>query len=459
VSLSVNMWETDAEHAASDTGCRSSTRLWNLPSCFKGGLLIPDKTAVSLSLSLAISSFQLVCSQVFVNVNDHLTITPGQGELESFFFQPCAFLCKAPHPQSHVLKNRMPPIRNNEVIDLSSSSPIALSPSISRIRTRSRSSARSKTPSFPTATGSNTRADNTNAQKPDKVRAKASDKGKQPLRQLCPVIELSDSEDETRDGPNEIINQASSSRELAVEVGSDGGSTLQQQAHASAGDVPLSPRPDSEVKAGDLPLFLPSSPIAEKEHENEGVPEAGGSRNIGENLGFGNKPFLQAGHEAENEAGPIAGPSQSAPPVVAPAPFPVPPPFVTPNSDPAPTPALPIDPSTQTEIRILEIIPDIDPSFLRPLIATHLPTFSEDPVRLTEYVLGVIFERGNDVPRIKGKGKRKSEIGMGADGVKENEGDEEGRQGKKAKVDWASKDRPWRGGQHYFDLALVSLHP
>ncbi len=386
-------------------------------------------------------------------------------ELESFFFQP-------PYPQSHVLKNRMPPIRNNEVIDLSSSSPIASPPYVSRIQTRSQSRVRSKTPSFPTATGSNTRADYTNAKKTDKVRAKAKDKGKQPLRQLCPVIELSDSEDEmgkeVGDGPNGIINQASSSRELLVEVGSDGGSILQQQAHANAGDVLSSPKPDSEVKVGNHPLFLPSSPIVEKEHENEGVPEAGGSKNIGENLtndgdiGFGNKPFLrilQAGHEAGNEAGPIAGPSQPAPPAVASSPFPVPPPPVTPNPEPAPTLAVPIDPSTQTEIRILEIIPDIDPSFLRPLIATHLSTFSDDPVRLTEYVLGVIFEKGDDVPRIKGKGKRKSEIGMGADGAKENEVDEEGRQGKKAKVDWASKDRPWRGGQHYFDLALVSLHP
>ena len=359
----------------------------------------------------------------------------------------------------------MLPIRNNEVIDLSSSSPIA-SPSIPRIRTRSRSRVGSKSTSFPITTGSITRADNTNA---DNVREKAKDKGKQPLRQLCPVIELSDSEDETPKGvgggPNGIINQASSSRELPVEVGSDEGSTLQQQTHVSAGDVPSSPKADSEVKAANLPLFLPSPPIAEKEHENEGVPEAGGSRNIGDNLGFGNKPFftpfLPAGLEPENEAGPIAGPSQSAPPVVAPAPLPVHPP-VLPNPEPpptsAPSPAVPIDPSTQTEIRILEIIPDIDPSFLRPLIATHLPTFSDDPVRLTEYVLGVIFERGNDVPRIKGKGKRMNEIGMGAEGAKDNEADEEGRQGKKAKMDWASKDRPWRGGQHYFDLALVSLH-
>jgi len=286
------------------------------------------------------------------------------------------------------------------------------------------------------------------------------------------VIELSDSEDETRKGgggPNGSINQASSSRELPVEVSANGGSTLQQQTHASAGDVPSSPKPDSEVKAGNLFLFLPSPPIAERELENEVVPEAGGSRNIGDNLEFVPKPFftpfLQAGREPENEAGPIAGPSQSTPPVVAPAPLPVPPP-VLPNPEPAPTlaptlaptPAVPIDPSTQTEIRILEIIPNIDPSFLRPLIATHLPTFSDDPVSLTEYVLGVIFERGNDVPRVKGKGKRKSEIGMGAEGAKENEADEEGRQAKKAKMDWASKDRPWRGGQYYFDLALVSLH-
>lgn len=256
------------------------------------------------------------------------------------------------------------------------------------------------------------------------------------------MIELSDSEDGTRKGDD--VNQTYSLPESPVEENS-GKDTRSSIQISKAGTALSSSKLDSEV--GEL--------------ENEG----GGSNHIPRSAdNLNGTVFLNniVGGEAEN----WAGPSRSTPPAVAAvaaASAAIPLETVPPVLIRTPTPAVPIDLAEQTEIHILEIIPDIEPSYLRTLIATHLPTFSDDPVRLTEYVLGVIFERGNDVPRIrgKGKGKRKNDVvsGTDADAVNQNEeadGLGEGRHGKKAKVDWASQDRPRRGGQHYFDMALVS---
>jgi len=109
------------------------------------------------------------------------------------------------------------------------------------------------------------------------------------------------------------------------------------------------------------------------------------------------------------------------------------------------------DPASQTLIGILEVTPDVDPEFLHPLIERYLANFSNDPVRAAEYLLEVIFERGSVVPRIesnaKGKGKRQSEAVVDK---AEAENDR-----KKAKIDWASVGRPFRGGPKYVELALV----
>lgn len=109
------------------------------------------------------------------------------------------------------------------------------------------------------------------------------------------------------------------------------------------------------------------------------------------------------------------------------------------------------DPASQTLIRILEVTPDVDPEFLHPLIERYLVNLSNDPARTAEYLLGVIFERGSEVPRIKsnakGKGKRQSEA--------VDDKVEAGNDRKKAKIDWASVDRPFRGGPNYVELALV----
>jgi TRIAD3 protein (E3 ubiquitin-protein ligase RNF216) len=149
----------------------------------------------------------------------------------------------------------------------------------------------------------------------------------------------------------------------------------------------------------------------------------------------------------------------AAPAVALPDPaFPAPvDPLAPPDPEPVAGPIPSADPPTQALARILEVVPNIDPEFLYPLIATHLPTFGDDPTRTVEYILGVIFEMGDKVPKIKGnsKGKRKSEGNRGEG--KEQDANDDERKEKRVKVDWASADRPFRGTEKYLDLALV-LH-
>jgi hypothetical protein len=157
---------------------------------------------------------------------------------------------------------------------------------------------------------------------------------------------------------------------------------------------------------------------------------------------------------------PVAGPSNQPATVVAPAAAPSDPvaPLV-PELVPEPAPV--VDPATQALTRILEVAPNVDPEFLYPLIATHLPNFDDDPSRTAAFIVDTIFEMGDKVPKVKGnvKGKRKTEGGEGSAGNrgegKEQADDDDERKGKKVKVDWASVDRPFTGTGNYIDLALV----
>ena len=147
--------------------------------------------------------------------------------------------------------------------------------------------------------------------------------------------------------------------------------------------------------------------------------------------------------------GPSNRPVTAAPAIIE---TPVP---ADPEPLPEPTPAA--DPPTQALAHILEVMPNVDPEFLYPHIATQLPNFGGDPTRAAEYILGEIFEMGDKVPKIKSnvKSKRKTE-GVGGSGSR-SEGDEEERTVKKAKIDWASVDRPFTGTGKYTDLALVFI--
>ena len=130
----------------------------------------------------------------------------------------------------------MSPIRPHDVIDLCSSSP-GSSPSPMRVRTRSQSCARSVGPKEGSSHTQNPKlldsGENASASKRPNGRKW---KGKQPLRSLGPVIELSDSEEEKVDGvplaPSELHNgeqHQSSASDLPSGSGDHSGSSLSNE--------------------------------------------------------------------------------------------------------------------------------------------------------------------------------------------------------------------------------------
>ncbi|KAF8816831.1 hypothetical protein BYT27DRAFT_6378460 [Phlegmacium glaucopus] len=152
---------------------------------------------------------------------------------------------------------------------------------------------------------------------------------------------------------------------------------------------------------------------------------------------------------------------------------------------PPPTPPTPdIDPTSTAVARILEIIPNVEPTHLLTLVETHLPTFSvhhddgggEDAETAGEgegareatveqqvqgvvgHVLHLLFEDPNypkaQLQNGKGKGKRVTDD-------EDNKGKGKGKAkevvSKKPKIDYSTVDRPFPGGPNYFDLALYHL--
>lgn len=108
----------------------------------------------------------------------------------------------------------------------------------------------------------------------------------------------------------------------------------------------------------------------------------------------------------------------------------------------APTPP-PLDPFDVYVAQILEIVPDVLPAHVRSLVEENHPT-TQDAV--VQRVLHLLFENPT-YPKLDRKGKRKR--------VEEDEGGSD-RARSKAKLDYASKDRPITGGADYMELALVS---
>ncbi|KAG6837047.1 hypothetical protein H0H93_015618 [Arthromyces matolae] len=116
-------------------------------------------------------------------------------------------------------------------------------------------------------------------------------------------------------------------------------------------------------------------------------------------------------------------------------------------AEPEPEP----EPHSTVTARVLEIIPDVEPDYLLAMVAKHFIDHPENnTATVTELILHALFEN-DKYPKVNrlGKGKRKH-----------TEHDEDALQGsssKKPKVDYANKDRPFKGGKCYPELALDYL--
>jgi TRIAD3 protein (E3 ubiquitin-protein ligase RNF216) len=92
--------------------------------------------------------------------------------------------------------------------------------------------------------------------------------------------------------------------------------------------------------------------------------------------------------------------------------------------------------------RVLEIIPDVQPTHVLSLLEQNVEAHQDGVV---EVVLHAIFEDTN-YPKIDKKGKRKRE---------EAEEEESGSVKSKVKIDYGHKDRVNQGGPLYAEIALV----
>ena len=118
--------------------------------------------------------------------------------------------------------------------------------------------------------------------------------------------------------------------------------------------------------------------------------------------------------------------------------------LLEPNFAPA-SPSANIDPMDAYVARILEIIPDVQPTHVLSLLEQHVEEHQDNVV---EIVLHTLFEDPK-YPKIDKMGKRKREEGDG-------EGEERGKS--KVKVDYGDKDRLKQAGPLYADIALVFIH-
>jgi E3 ubiquitin-protein ligase RNF216 len=109
------------------------------------------------------------------------------------------------------------------------------------------------------------------------------------------------------------------------------------------------------------------------------------------------------------------------------------------------SPSANIDPMDTYVARILEIIPDVQPTYILSLLEQHAETRQDNVV---EVVLHALFEDPK-YPKIDKKGKRKREEG-------DDEGEERGKS--KVKVDYGNKDRVKQAGPLYSDIALVFIY-
>ncbi|KAG5351495.1 hypothetical protein C0989_006230 [Termitomyces sp. Mn162] len=145
-------------------------------------------------------------------------------------------------------------------------------------------------------------------------------------------------------------------------------------------------------------------------------------------------------------------PPTAQPRTLTPAPFPFvldapPEPVVDLVNEPEPDP----DPHSTVTARVLEIVPDVEPDYLLATVTKHMLDHpDQDTATVIEFILHALFE-DDKYPKVDrlAKGKRKQPEHQ----------QEEARDipTKKSKIDYADKNRPFKGGQHYTDLALEHL--
>ncbi|KAH7929949.1 hypothetical protein BV22DRAFT_1028918 [Leucogyrophana mollusca] len=200
-------------------------------------------------------------------------------------------------------------------------------------------------------------------------------------------------------------------------------------------DLPF-PNPEPGPSNADAPLFGP--PRAELLGDDP--PEAGPSRNSppGQTRNAALPLFYPSDDEREVAQRTV---------VIAPAVPPPPPPAFAaePPALPVLEPVVPeIDPVDAYVARVIEIVPDVQPAHVLALIEQYI---AAQPANVVELVLHVLLE-GPGYPKIDNKGKRK----------RAEEGEDGAARGQpKIKVNYAQKDREYKGGPHYTDMALEQL--
>ncbi|KAF8122135.1 hypothetical protein EV363DRAFT_857645, partial [Boletus edulis] len=110
----------------------------------------------------------------------------------------------------------------------------------------------------------------------------------------------------------------------------------------------------------------------------------------------------------------------------------------------APQAPVPVDPIDEYFVRVLEIIPDVQPAHALALIEEFTQT---QPGNVVEFVLHALFEHPS-YPKVDKNGKHKRDA---------SDDDTNIRSPQKPKVDYTSKERVYNGGSHYFECSLEQL--
>ena len=164
----------------------------------------------------------------------------------------------------------------------------------------------------------------------------------------------------------------------------------------------------------------PSQHVARRERQGDGVPL-----------------FLPASDDEQRVIHPPPAPVAQDIPDAALA-HPPPPPEPA-----APQAPAPVDPIDEYVVRVLEIVPDVQPTHALALIEQFMQS---QPGNVVEFVLHALFEDPS-YPKADKKGKNKQVEPVGDSNV---------RGSPSPKLDYTSKERVYDCGPHYFDCSLVS---
>jgi TRIAD3 protein (E3 ubiquitin-protein ligase RNF216) len=222
---------------------------------------------------------------------------------------------------------------------------------------------------------------------------------------IAEIIELTDSDDDLP-APKRFHRQPGPSRPTPA---------------APSNAAPAFGKPDSGILAdAPPPAPGPSQHVARREQQADGAPL-----------------FLPASDDEQHVVRPPPVPVAQDVPDAALAHPPPPPP-----EPPAPQAPAPVDPTDEYIVRVLEIVPDVQPTHALALIEQFMPS---QPGNVVEFVLHALFENPS-YPKVDKKGKHKQA---------EPDGDPIVR-APSPKVDYTSKARVYDCGPHYFDCSLVS---